>query len=87
MAVNQSLKHASLLTKLGAGYEAYGYGPAFLAYWASLGITTGTFNERMLSWINSALSASYANLPQAMQAYAVAKSANNWDSLGDLGLP
>lgn len=86
--MSQSAKHASLLTKLGAGFENYGYEAAFMAYWDSLGtVSAGTFNERMLDWINDVLAVSHNNLPSAMQAYAVSKSAYNWDSLGDLGLP
>jgi hypothetical protein len=57
------------------------------------GITTGstdatgqfrpaTFNERMLLWINLKLSASYTNLPEAMQALATANGAYNWSGLG-----
>jgi hypothetical protein len=86
--MSQSAKHASLLAALGAGFEGYGYEAAFMAYWDSLGtVAAGTFNERMLSWINGVLSVTHNNLPSAMQAYAVSKSAYNWDSLGDLALP
>jgi hypothetical protein len=86
--MSQSAKHASLLTKLGAGFEGYGYEAAFMAYWDSLGtVAAGTFNERMLRWINIVLSATHNNLPSAMQAYAVNKSAFNWNALGNLDLP
>lgn len=44
-----------------------------------------TYNERLLGWINSELSASYDNLPNAMQAYAAAQGAYNWSSLATLG--
>lgn len=40
------------------------------------------FNERLLLWINLKLSKSYTSLPEAQQAYAVAKGAYNWSSLG-----
>lgn len=45
-------------------------------------ITVGTFNERLKKWIDLKLVATHANLPEAMQAYATAKSAGNWSSLG-----
>ena len=44
-------------------------------------ITAGTFNERLLRWINFKLSANYNNLPQAMQVYAVSQGFNNWSSM------
>ena len=46
----------------------------------------GTFNERMLVWINAVLAASHTNVSGAMQAFAADRGAYNWDSLGDLGL-
>ena len=83
---NQSAKHASIHTKLAT--SGLTYEQAFHAYWDFLGtITTKNFDERMLQWLNIALSASYESLPAAQQAYAVSKGAYNWDSLGDLGLP
>jgi hypothetical protein len=83
---NQSAKHASLQAKLGA--SGLTYERAFHAYWDFLGtITAKNFDERMLQWLNIALSASHTNLPAAQQAYAVSKGAYNWDSLGDLQLP
>ena len=84
--MNQSAKHASLLTKLGAGFENYTYESAFHAYWDSIAIPTGTFNSRMSAWLTS-VSATAATLDGQMHAYAISKSANDWDSLGDLGLP
>lgn len=83
---NQSAKHASLLTALGAGFEDFTYESAWHAYWDDQSIDGHTFNERMLNWINSVLTTSYANLPRAMQAFAEDRGAYNWDSLGDLAL-
>src|SRR4051812_11257448 len=40
------------------------------------------FDERFLLWINLKLSASYTNLPEAMQAMAAANGAYNFSSLG-----
>ncbi len=42
---------------------------------------TGTFNERLLSYINVKLSASHTSLPAAMQAFAVNEGFNNWSSM------
>lgn len=54
----------------------------WLALFAAAGFTTGSYNERKLAYINNALVASHTSLPAAMQAYAVAKGANNWSSMG-----
>ena len=45
------------------------------------GIDAGTYNERLLSWINTKLSASHTNVHAAMQAYAESEGASDWDSL------
>lgn len=46
------------------------------------GLPSGTFNERLLRYINLKLSAAYTSLPEAQQAFAAAKGAVNWSSLG-----
>lgn len=45
-------------------------------------IPVGTYDERLLRYLNVKLSASYTNLPEAMQAFAAANGATNWSSLG-----
>lgn len=45
-------------------------------------LPAGTFNERLLRYINLKLTATYANLEEAMQAFATAKGAANFSSLG-----
>lgn len=45
-------------------------------------IAAGPFDQRLLAYLNAKLVASYTNLPQAQQAFAVANSATNWASLG-----
>jgi hypothetical protein len=52
------------------------------ALWDSLGISSKTFNERMLEYINLALNTSYTELNGAMAAYAIANGVSNWNSLG-----
>lgn len=55
---------------------------------AAPAIPAGTFNERLLAWINQELTASYDNLPSAKQAYAENAGFYNWDSIDTLvGLP
>jgi hypothetical protein len=44
----------------------------------------GTFNERMLAWINTELGASHTSLPGAMQAYAEDQGAYNWSSMSTI---
>ena len=45
-------------------------------------IPGGTFNERMLRWINVQLSpVVHTSVPGAMQAYATFRSAYNWSSM------
>lgn len=77
----------SLIAKIVGNPNGLGYNGVWHLYWDEQSVASGNFNERMLAWLNARLSASYTNLPQAQQAYAESKSANNWDSLGDLGLP
>lgn len=46
------------------------------------GIPDGDWNGRMLRWINLKMGASYTNLPEAEQAFALSQGAYNWSSLG-----
>ena len=53
------------------------------ALWDAQSIAPGgTFNERMLAWINDQLSTSYTNLNGAMYAYASDQSFNRWNDVG-----
>ncbi len=51
----------------------------------------GTFNGRMLNWLNTELEAAedpqapYADLPGAMQAYAEELGFYNWSSMTEIG--
>lgn len=82
----QSGRHAALLTALGAGYETFTHDGAWHAYWDTQAIPAGTYDERMLAWINVKLSTSYTNLPRAMQALAEAGSFFNFSSMTTLSL-
>lgn len=92
VATNQSAKMASLSAAIlvldaGAAVTGKSYESLWHLYWDELGTVDGTnFNERLLNWINVELTTSYTQLPEAMQAFAVNRSAYNWDSVGDLGL-
>lgn len=44
-------------------------------------IAAGTFNERLLAYINGKLLSNYTNLPDAMRAFAVANGATTWGEI------
>ena len=44
-------------------------------------IPEGTFNERLLLWLNTQDSVDADSLPQAMQEWAESLDAYNWDSI------
>lgn len=76
---NQSAKQASIRAETGT---AGTYEEDWHALFDLRSIDPGTFNERLLAYINQKLMQSYTSLPQAMQALADANSAYNWDCLG-----
>lgn len=54
------------------------------------GIASGTFNERMLTWLNAELvtdgdtAAPYSSLTAAMSAYAIRQGFDSWHSMNTL---
>lgn len=58
------------------------YAEDWFARFTAAGFTTGTFNERMLAWINDTLGTSYTFLPDAMRAYAEYSNARTWGEIG-----
>lgn len=76
---NQSDKQASIraVTSTTGAYEEDWH-----ALFDLHSIDAGTFNERLLGWINAKLAASYTNLNGAQQALAAANGVDNWDSMG-----
>lgn len=46
----------------------------------------GTWNERLLAWINVQLEENFVSLPGAMQAFAESREFYNWSSMNTLGL-
>ena len=65
---------------------ALDYNGDWLALMASDSITTGTFNERLLAWINVTLGASFTSLPAAQQALAVDQGYSSWATMGAITL-
>ena len=53
-----------------------------MALFTARSAPAGTYNERLLSYINTKLSASHTNLNDAMQALAADQSADNFSSMG-----
>lgn len=79
MGVNQSDRQASVRAVTGT---AWTYEGDWSALFDSASIPAGSFNGRLLAWINSTMSASYTELNGAMQAYAVSQGAASWNELG-----
>lgn len=76
---NQSDKQASVRTVTGTTLN---YEGDWHALWDITGVPVGPFNQRMLSWINSQLGASYTEINGAMAAFAIANGVSTWDQLG-----
>jgi hypothetical protein len=79
MATTQEGRHAGFVTLGGSGTFNEAAMSGMKADESSA--SSNVFNERMLQWINAALSASHTNINAAMQAYATSKSVTNWSSL------
>lgn len=77
---NQSKKQESIRAQTGTTLT---YEGDWHALFTLRSIAAGTFNGRLLAYINQKLAQSYTNLPQAQQALATANSAYNWDCLGN----
>ena len=54
----------------------------WLALFDALEIPAGTFNERLLSYVNTKLGTSYDNVNGAMAALAADQSANEFQGMG-----
>lgn len=75
----QSLRQASIRAVTGTTQT---YEGDWHALWDSLGTSGTTFNERMLNYINTKLSASYTEINGAMAALAANNSVDNFQALG-----
>lgn len=75
---NQSTLHAAIRASTGTTGTL---NEDWLALFADAGVTTGTFDERMLAYLNGVLVASHASLPAAQNAYAAASGVANWNAV------
>ncbi len=80
MTTNQEYQHIALRAVTGTSGTIE---EDWHALWDTIGIDDGTFDERMLAWINDQLGTSYSNLPGAMHAYAANQGFDNWASMGN----
>lgn len=81
---NQEGMHEAVRVRSGT---AKSYNSDWLAMMASDSISTGTFNERQLAWLNLKLSASYTTLQSAQRAFAVSQGFNTWGDMNTFTLP
>lgn len=58
------------------------YNEAFLRMFDTELVPAGTFNERLLMWINARLATTYTSLPEAQNAFAVSVGRRAWDDVG-----
>jgi hypothetical protein len=79
MATNQEARQASVRAVTGT---AYVYDDDWLALFRAAGITTGGFNDRLLAYLNSRMGSSYANVNDAMLAFAVTQGFTSWSAMG-----
>jgi hypothetical protein len=76
---NQEKRQQSVRASTGT---AYSYNDDWMALFTAAGITSGTYNERLLVWINAQLSTAYTTLPDAMRAYAINQGVPSWNEMG-----
>ncbi len=77
--IQQSLRQASIRAVTGTTYDHQG---DWHALWDSLGTAGTTFNERMLNYINTKLSASYTEINGAMAALAANLTVDSFQAIG-----
>ena len=58
------------------------YNEDWLALFTARSIPAGSFNERLLAYINGELSTSYTDINLALQAFAVDQDDDNFSSMG-----
>lgn len=76
---NQGARQASVRAVTGT---AYPYEGDWHALFDMAGIPVGTYNERLLAWINDYLGTSYTNVNDAMAAFAIDNGVSSWNELG-----
>ncbi len=80
---NQSDIQASVREATGTEYTYEGDWHALFDY---LSIDSGTFNERLLLFLNNCLGVSYSNLQDAKNAFAIFNGLENWNQLGEFSV-
>lgn len=83
MATNQEGVQAALRDVTGL---AYTYNGDWHALWDNQGTAGGTYNERMLAFINDRLGTTYQSLPRAQQAFAEDQGFDSWSAMNTLAL-
>lgn len=83
MSSNQEGRQAAIRTSTGTTGQAV---EDWHALFDDAGIAAGSFNERMLAWINAELGTSYTNLNGAMWAYADNAGYDRWNAMATLVL-
>lgn len=78
MTTNQEGVHESVRGETGT---AGTYLEDWHALFTSAGIASGTWNERMIAWVNQTLSASYTSLNDAMNAFAIDQGFSGWTDM------
>lgn len=83
MTMLQGLRQQSVrdLTETAGSYESDWH-----ALFDLYGIAAGPFNGRLLAWLNLQMATTIADLPGAMQAFAVTQGVTNWSSMGTWAL-
>lgn len=76
---NQGARQASVRAVTGT---AFTYEGDWHALFDMAEIPVGTFNERMLAWINDYMGESFTELNGAMAAFAIDQGADSWNGLG-----
>jgi hypothetical protein len=83
MTTNQEGVHAALRAETSTTGT---YNEDWSALFDADGVAAGSFNERLLAWINATLGANHASLPAAQQAFAVDQGFANWSAMNTLSL-
>lgn len=76
---NQEKRQQSVRGVTGTAYD---YNGDWIALFDARGIAAGSFENRMLAYINGQLLSNYTNVNDAMRAFAVSNSASSWNELG-----
>ena len=80
MTTNQELRHISVRTATGATSGTYDEN--WIELFDLAGIPAGTFDERLIGYLQLKLSSSASNLPDLMAAFAQANGVQMWSELG-----